>query len=548
MRGSVLISYEEGKQSFGLPLYQLNINDGTNLVRDYQFTEGTNLYSTYIFSGNTLAFSIRGLGYGEIGDIKVYLNEYTNDDMNGDNGVKTTFITGQTGTNLSQIVQIAFTQINPSPNCFDFNVNIVASVTQGCAEMGVISGTTGTGFTYTTTNEVARKSVGAPLPAFSDYIYIGLSSTFTTIRYTHPFSVSNVGRVFRVAKNYQNDPSFDTKTSLGNSYYQINDIEEQNDTKVIVVGGHSFDFNIDGYSLNRLLNNGDLDPTFTRYLFNGGPDSITDVVQQSDGKIIVSGNFGFISSSIYNKYARFNYDGTIDNTYYSGGTSTGFNDPVNCEIDVTNDKVYFFGVSNTLFNGTGFGAIMRLNTNGQLDTTFNGTGRGGFTLTASNASVSSILILANGNILCFGAFDKYNGQTCPKGVAMLNEDGTLNTTFNAGGAGFINTGVTYTGVTFTTFPTETLNQDENKYLIVGDFSGATYNGQSLPKDIFFLNSDGTLGDNTNLGTGIEGFPKTCKLLPNGSYFITGQLSGFNGTDINNGGLLQLSSTGQLQNC
>jgi hypothetical protein len=191
---------------------------------------------------------------------------------------------------------------------------------------------------------------------------------------------------------------------------------------------------------------------------------------------------------------------------------------------------------------------MRLNTNGQLDTTFNGTGRGGFTLTASNASVSSILILANGNILCFGAFDKYNGQTCPKGVAMLNEDGTLNTTFNAGGAGFINTGVTYTGVTFTTFPTETLNQDENKYLIVGDFSGATYNGQSLPKDIFFLNSDGTLGDNTNLGTGIEGFPKTCKLLPNGSYFITGQLSGFNGTDINNGGLLQLSSTGQLQNC
>jgi uncharacterized delta-60 repeat protein len=538
MRGSLLITYEEGKQNFGLPLYEITIN-GTD-TRDYQWSEASSLYSTYIFSGNTLTVRVGDYGYGQIPYINVYLSEYTNDAIGDDQGIKTIQLTGVTGNNTDGTLTLSNLSINPSANCYDFIVTISAGLTQGCAPFGVISGITGSGVIYTTTSEIQRKSIGTNVFNEND-VYIGMRSDFTNSSYSGATAIGVIGPVFRVNSTYQLDTIFNSKTALGASYYQINDIELQNDSKPIIVGGQFFNSATTGYSLNRLTVNGNLDGTFIRYNFNGGPDSITDVSQQSDGKIVVSGAFTQINGSTYNRYARFNYDGTIDNTYYSGATG-GFNAFVNCDMD-SQDRAYFFGSSYTLFNSLAFGSIMRLTSTGALDTTFNVTGRGGFSLTANEAIVNSILILSNGKILCFGAFDKYNGQTCSKGVAMLNEDGTLDTTFNQGGVGF-----TYTGVTFTTYPTETLNQDENKFLIVGDFSGATYNGQSLPKDIFFLNSDGTLGDNTNLGTGIEGFPKTCKLLSNGSYIITGQLSGFNGTDINNGGLLQLSSSGQLQNC
>ena len=538
MRGSVLITYEEGKQSFGIPLYEITIN-GTD-TRDYQWSETNSLYSTYIFSGNTLTVRVSEYGYGQIPYINVYLSEYTNDAIGDDQGIKTTQLTGVTGNNVNGTLTLNNLPINPSANCYDFIVTVSAGLTQGCAPFGVITGITGTGSIYTTTCEVKTKDVGVTSTDQGD-VYIGMRSDFTLSNYSGATAIGIIGPVFRVRPTYQLDGDFNSRTALGTSYYQVNDIELQNDGRPIIVGGQFFNSATTGYSLNRLTISGLLDSTFTRYNFNGGPDSITDVSQQSDGKIVVSGAFTQINGSTYNRYARFNYDGTIDNTYYSGATG-GFNAFVNCDMD-SQDRAYFFGSSYTLFNSLGFGAIMRLTSTGALDTTFNGTGRGGFSLTANEAIVNSILILSNGKILCIGAFDKYNGQTCPKGIAMLNEDGTLDTTFNSGGVGFI-----YTGVTFTTWPTETLNQDENKFLIVGDFSGATYNGQSLPKDIFFINSDGTLGDNTNLGTGIEGFPKTCKLLSNGSYIITGQLSGFNGTNINNGGLLQLSSTGQLQNC
>jgi uncharacterized delta-60 repeat protein len=537
MRGSVMIAYEEGKQTFGNPLYELIIN-GTD-TRDYQWSEANSLYSTYIFSGNTLTASISSYGYGQIPYINLFLIEYTNDSVNGDQGQKVIPLTGVTGNNVNGFFQILNYPINPSPNCYDFIVLVSMGLTQGCAPIGVISGAT---FPFATTCEIKTKNVGVLSQDVGD-IYIGVERNIVpeVVSYTAALSASLIGPVFRVTPTYQVDGGFTTRTSLGTSYRTINDIEIQNDGRVIVGGGET---TTTGYSLNRLTTTGDLDGTFTRYVFNGGLDSVSDVVQQSDGKIIASGNFTTISGLTYNRYARFNYNGTIDNTYYSGGTSTGFvAAPINCEIDVRNDKVYYFSSSQATFNGSSFGCILRLNTNGQLDTTFNGTGRGGFSRVGPVAVVNTIKVLSNGQILCVGGYTSYNGQFV-RGIARLNENGTLDTTFNPGGDGLV-----YNGTIITVQPTETLNEDENKYLIVGSWStGSTYNGVTIPTGAFFINSDGSIGDNSGLGTGIVGLPKTCKLLPNGSYIITGDITSFNGTSITNGGMIQLSSTGQLQNC
>jgi uncharacterized delta-60 repeat protein len=538
MRGSVMVAFSEGRQSFGQPLYEIRINNTD--TRDYQWSEANSLYSTYIFSGDTLTANIRDYGYGEIPAIALTLLEYTNDSVNGDQGVKVIPITGITGNNTSGFLQITNIPINPSPNCYDFIVVVTMTVTQGCAPIGILDGLD---FYDASTCEIVTKNVGLFNPNGGS-IYIGTERNGPNVTYSGATASGLIGPVFRVTPTYQLDPGFNSSTALGSSYRAINDIEIQNDGRVIVGGSQTT--STTGFSLNRLTTTGALDPTFTRYPFNGGIESVTDVVQQSDGKIIATGQFSQISGLTYNRYARFNYNGTIDNTYYSGGTSTGFSLGVNCEIDVRNDKVYYFGGFGNTFNGTTFGGLLRLNTNGQLDTTFNGTGRGGFDTTTGTGRVVSIKVLPDGKLLCTGVFNRYNGQPCPSGIVRLNENGTLDTTFNPGGAGFVSTN----SVSLLN-PTETLNQDENKYLILFDNfdATATYNGQLVPNEIFFLNLDGTLGDNTGLGTGFGiGFPKTCKLLSNGNYLITGFISSFNGTSITNGGMIQLSPTGQLQNC
>ena len=99
MRGSVIIAYEEGRQSFGQPLYEITINGSD--TRDYQWSEANSLYSTYIFSGNTLSVSVNSYGYGEIPYINVFLTEYTNDAIGDDQGLKTTQLTGVTGNNVN---------------------------------------------------------------------------------------------------------------------------------------------------------------------------------------------------------------------------------------------------------------------------------------------------------------------------------------------------------------------------------------------------------------------------------------------------------------
>lgn len=541
MRGTVMIAYNEGEQTFGQPLYEIIISGGVR--RDYQFSEANSLYSTYVFSGETIQTCVRLYGFGQTPYVDYTLIEYTNDAVGDDRGIKATSITGFTGSSTAGTFCTPSITVNPSANCYDFIILISAGLTQECAPIGILSGVTGSGSIYTTTSEIKTKNIGTTIDNIDD-IYIGLNHfTYTNYIYSGATASGVIGPVFRLNSTYQLDTNFDSRTALGVTYLRVNDIEIQNDGKVLVGGGEFIDGNVTGYSLNRLTTTGALDGTFTRYPFNGGGESVSDVVQQSDGKIIVSGIFTTINGLTYNRYARFNYDGTIDNTYYSGGTSTGFNTAVNCQIDLQ-DRTYFFGqgTANT-FNGSTFGCILRLNSNGQLDTTFNGTGRGGFSNTTAGLIVNNILIQSNGKILCIGLFDTYNGQPCPKNLARLNNDGTLDTTFNPNGTGLSSLNPAYIIAT-----TETLNEDENKYLIVGSWSGATYNGVSIPNDIFFINSDGSLGDNTNLGTGIEGIPYTCKLLSNGSYLIVGFITNFNGTPITNGGMIQLSSTGELQNC
>ena len=88
------------------------------------------------------------------------------------------------------------------------------------------------------------------------------------------------------------------------------------------------------------------------------------------------------------------------------------------------DGRVLIGGSFANYQGTARSGIARVNIDGTLDTSFDpGSGTDG--------TVNAILVQANGQIVIGGDFANFNG-TAINGVALLNADGSLDTSFDAG--------------------------------------------------------------------------------------------------------------------
>jgi uncharacterized delta-60 repeat protein len=118
---------------------------------------------------------------------------------------------------------------------------------------------------------------------------------------------------------------------------------------------------------------------------------------------------------------RLNTDGTRDTSFNIG---TGANGSVNCTILQTDGKIIVAG-SFTSYNGNGARRIMRLNTDGTIDTSFNTvTGFEG-----ASGNVTSIAIQSDGKILVIGSFTSYKSVPAYC-IIRLNTDGTVDYTYD----------------------------------------------------------------------------------------------------------------------
>jgi uncharacterized delta-60 repeat protein len=199
---------------------------------------------------------------------------------------------------------------------------------------------------------------------------------------------------------------------------------------------------------------------------------------QSDGKLIVGGQFTSYKGSSYNRIIRLNSNATIDTSFNPG---TGFNNTVyrNCIAIQGDGKIIVCGAFTT-YNGTSANRIIRLNSDGTIDSGFvYGTG--------FNSDVTALAIDSNGKILVGGSFGTYNGSTRTR-IARLNTDGTNDTEFSIG-SGF-NGSVGYICI-----------QSDGKILVGGTFT--LYNG-STAEQLCRLNSNGTIDSSFSSGTGIFG--------------------------------------------
>lgn len=207
----------------------------------------------------------------------------------------------------------------------------------------------------------------------------------------------------------------------------------QSDGKILVAGymwnGTDYDFAVYRYNAN-----GSPDTTFSgdgkvHDGFGAGrQDFATDLVLQSDGKILVAGYTGDSNGKNNNfAIARLNANGTGDTTFSGDGkqvTNFGANDYGYGIAFQDNGKIVVVGEKRTAT--TAYFAVARYKTNGSLDATFNGTGKRVFSIIPGFRSFASdVIVQSNGKIVVLGTTDNTS--------YVLNKDFALVRLNNAGG-------------------------------------------------------------------------------------------------------------------
>jgi uncharacterized delta-60 repeat protein len=251
---------------------------------------------------------------------------------------------------------------------------------------------------------------------------------------------------------------------------------------------------------------------------------IVSTALQSDGKVIVVGEFTTINGIPSNGIARLNPDGSLDNSFNIGeGAEFGFVFSVAVQ---PNGKILIGGTFQS-FNGSAVSNLARLNEDGTIDATFN-VGGGGM---GPNGNVSTLRLFDDERILIAGDFTVYNSIPRNQKIAVLYPDGALYETFNPG-SGSNNAS-----------PSDAVIQSDGKILVSASISSWVFN--SLPaKSIIRLNEDGSLDNSFDIGTtGASGGSVKCLAFQNdGKILAGGDFSSFNG-NTNLHSLIRLNPDG-----
>ncbi len=192
----------------------------------------------------------------------------------------------------------------------------------------------------------------------------------------------------------------------------------------ILVGGYFTNLNsVVMNRIARLNHDGSLDSLFNP---GSGADNpvyaVAETFVGSDRKILAAGDFTLLNGEIVNGIGRLNDDGTPDTTFNVGGL--GANSTVYA-LAVQSDGKLLIGGDFTAVNGIPANHVARLNANGSVDLTF--------TNATANDSVRAITIQLDGQILLGGLFTSVNGNPYFNHIARLNSaNGSTDTTFNPG--------------------------------------------------------------------------------------------------------------------
>jgi len=219
------------------------------------------------------------------------------------------------------------------------------------------------------------------------------------------------------------DTTFDGDGYLADANaFEISDVVTQSDGKIVVVG---VDATGNSVYVARYTAVGSLDTTFntTGYLVDTNGGAAHGIALQSDGKIVVSG-VDSAGNSVY--VARYTTAGALDTTFNTTGYIVDTSGSEAYDLAIQSDgKIVVVGIDPT---GDSINSVYvsRYTTAGALDTTFNTTG---YLVDTNGSSAYGVALQSDGKIVIAGtdAADDYMY------VARYTTAGALDTTFNTTG-------------------------------------------------------------------------------------------------------------------
>jgi uncharacterized delta-60 repeat protein len=148
----------------------------------------------------------------------------------------------------------------------------------------------------------------------------------------------------------------------------------------------------------------------------GAPAIVWAIAVQPDGKILVAGTFARFNGKKVGHLVRLNPDGHFDPNFDDGSGA----DAAVMGLDLQTDGKILISGDFACVNGVLRPHIARLDSDGSLDTSF-------IPGNETNAVIRSMAVQSDGKIV-IGGFDNANGKTYPY-VARLNADGSLDENF-----------------------------------------------------------------------------------------------------------------------
>jgi uncharacterized delta-60 repeat protein len=271
----------------------------------------------------------------------------------------------------------------------------------------------------------------------------------------------------------------------------ISAINVQSNGKILIGG---YFVSASGENVARLNSDGSLDDTFQAAI----GASVTSMLIENDGKILVGGSINTLNGITRHGIARLNDDGSLNGSLAEPPLPL-----VNGAVDafaVQNDGTIILGGAFTTIAGTPRKYLTRLNSNGSLEETFS---------THVDAAVRRIVLQDDEKIFIAGNFSTVNGVSRQR-IARVNPDGTLDETFQAGLPGVIGVSVDAIAV-----------QSDGKLLIGGQFNAV--NGVAR-NNLARLNADGSL-DLTFPGLGSSGWVPYSIVVQSDGKVLVGGFSG-----------------------
>ncbi len=213
----------------------------------------------------------------------------------------------------------------------------------------------------------------------------------------------------------------------------------------IVVAGQAYNPNTGNtdFALARYNSNGSLDNSFDgdgklTTDFFGSDDYASSLAIQPNGKIVVAGQT--YNPNTFNSdfaLARYNSNGTLDNSFDGDGKLTGFYLAGNTKFTAialqTDGKIVVAGQAYNPNTGNYDFALARYNSNGSLDNSFDGDGKLTTDFNGYDDYATSLAIQTNGKIVVAGQAHNNNTGYSDFALARYNSNGTLDNSFDGDG-------------------------------------------------------------------------------------------------------------------